>query len=211
MKLKDISFNIALVEFEKELERKEENELKNKFKEFINNLKKSLSKRGMKVTSPEKVNISFEIESKYFSYLVTPLGIMGRQKYEKIEDEIRLIKAFEKEFKLIIEKVMQELTSKHCAIRIKLKFSGNFVEFINKFIKNKKINLNEIKSNLDVIGVSIEKDKHKWKALISKDELNLMLSFSCEEGKDNVSRGLNLEDLSIIKIIQDVKKLLSLI
>ncbi len=207
MELKNISLNIALVGFERELEKKKGKELTGTFKAFIDPIKEILSKEGMKVYSPKDVAVVCEIESKYFTYIITPFGIMGFQNSEKIDDETKLIKEFDNEFKLIADQVMLALKDKHCAIRIRLGFKGDFVEFIDKFIKIKNVEVKNIKSGFDVIGINIEKGKHKWKSLISKNYLNLMLNFDCEDKEDKVCKGLILDDISIIDVIQDIKKL----
>jgi len=207
MELKNISLNIALIGFEKELKKKKGKNIRDTFKEFIDQIKKSLSKEKMKITSPKKMSIACEIESKYFSYMITPMGIMSFQKSDKIEDETKLIKEFDNEFKIITDKVMQGLKEKHCAVRMKLGFSGDFSEFINNYIKKDNFKVKNIKSELDVIGIKIQKGDNKWQALISKDSLNLMLKFSCEEEKEKKCKGMNLGDLSIIEVVQDIKKL----
>lgn len=207
MELKDISLNIAMVGFEKELKNKKDKEMKDSFKKFIDQIKESLSKEDIKIKTPKKVSIAFQMETKHFSYMVTPIGIMSYQKSEKIEDENILIKEFNNEFKMVVDKVMQNLKEKHCAIRINLDFKGDYSEFINNYIKIDNFSIRDIKSELDVIGITIQKGEYKWQALISKNSLNLMLNFGCEEGKEKKCKGLSLENLSIIEIVQDVKKL----
>lgn len=209
MKLKDVSLNIALLGIEKGLD-KQYSKIKKASIEFIDHIKKNVENKGLKIKLPKteltEMPIVVGADSDYFNYFFTSIGIMGMLKTNKIEDETKLINQFDSEVKSIIDIVMKGLKEKYCGIRIGLDFEGEFQNFIDNFIKSKEFERKNIKAELSVIGIVIKQGRFKWQALVQPNKLNLMLSFTCEEKKQNKDEeGFKLDDLKIIEVIQDVK------